>query len=115
MSGYDPSSLIFGKKESNASSLIHVNSSVVTWISGFFFWSSGIRIVENPMVEPNVIIRKFFALTAQNCGNAWRSFDVGKLSVVPFRSAGDVFSSLLKQIEKSMVSEQVFESVRDAG
>lgn len=69
---------------------------MVTGISEFAFFNSGIRIVENPSVEPNVSIRRFFAQTAIHCGSAWRNFDAGYTSTFPFCS-GRLFSPFLKR------------------
>ena len=49
----------------------------VAGTAGLVFCSSGIRIVENPRLEPNVRSSRFFAPTAKNCGKASFIFDIG--------------------------------------
>lgn len=84
--------------------LIHVISSVVVGISEFLLCNSGIRIVEKPKVEPNVIRTRFFAPTAQHCGKASRYFEIGARLVPtsPFSSTGVNFSPLLKICSKKI-------------
>lgn len=78
--------------------LIHVISSMVVGISEFLLCNSGIRIVEKPKVEPNVIRTRFFAPTAQHCGKASRYFEIGARLAPksPFNSTGVIFFPLLK-------------------
>lgn len=72
-----------------ASLLIHVNSSVVTLMSESSLCNAGMRIVENPKVEPKVSRSKFLAPTAQHCGTACRSLEM-------YATSTGVLSSFLK-------------------